>query len=219
MSRIQHTLLFTAAGALIALALLSCGAQAGIGPTAGEVRQPEDSPTVPSFPTTRVAATATLPPPSPTPAPTGTPTITPTPEPLSWTGPLLYPDWGLYTLPDAIPVFDLGSGQAGEIPTADTVNYVRAWSPDGCYVAYNSGNGALRVINVVTLQDRFLAVSELGQVAVVRWSPNGEWIAFKPRMYDSEIYLARSDGSDLRQRRINRNRYWSGQGRTTPCRL
>ncbi len=78
------------------------------------------------------------------------------------------------------------------------------WSPDGQQIVFQAGSGAIReaAIYVINVDGTGLtALTEGGFATTPAWSPDGEWIAFAWDRdgTDSEIYIMRRDGSDLRQ--------------------
>jgi len=77
-----------------------------------------------------------------------------------------------------------------------------AWSPDGGQIAFESGNDDNNQIYVVGTDGSGLTVlTETGSAGSVSWSPDGQWLAFAWDQddTDSEIFIMRRDGSDLRQ--------------------
>ncbi|HYI46011.1 MAG TPA: hypothetical protein VE174_11205, partial [Actinomycetota bacterium] len=77
-----------------------------------------------------------------------------------------------------------------------------ALSPDGTRIAYFDGYGDhshnLRVMNADGTERRLVLdeeVSGAGHMNALRWSPDGEWLAFTT---DDGIYLVRPDGTGFR---------------------
>jgi hypothetical protein len=181
-----------------------------------------------AHPTSTTTPTST---PSPTRSPQPTQVITPTAiavAPMFWTGPLLYDEWALAwarTGPPetGIPVFDLGVDAWQQIPTQEAVHRVLEWSPDGCYAVYLSGEsgpiGHVHLVQVRTGEDRLLTTTQVlsPRGAALRWSPSGEWIAHSNSLATpSEVYLTRTDGSEIRRltntRRREQVQGWTADG-------
>ena len=80
--------------------------------------------------------------------------------------------------------------------THDLMEYSLAWSPDGKFVAYSTGDDKVLTIRasnvrtgktVVLVRSAALALEGIRRVASIRWSGDGKWIVFAGSQYDPGI--------------------------------
>ena len=89
-----------------------------------------------------------------------------------------------------------------------------AWSPDGRRIAYAAGDRGARFIYTVNVDGTGVRqITEIADSTTITdespaWSPDGRWIAFQREhgcvspvycIGDWDIFVARADGTDLRQ--------------------
>ncbi len=90
-----------------------------------------------------------------------------------------------------------GSGVEALQPPTDEGRFPSP-SPDGTRFAYASGSDRLVVKTIATGHADTLATPGFTWVCCIRWSPDGNWIAFVQTYDGSSIGLIRPDGSGLR---------------------
>jgi Tol biopolymer transport system component len=106
-------------------------------------------------------------------------------------------------------LFVIGSEGAGlrEItpPGAVLAFSYASWSPDGEWIVFVNADRGLSLVHPDGTGLREIALDAEASIAggtVATWSPDGEWIAFsasKVGTDNPDIYLTRTDGSEIRQ--------------------
>ena len=100
-------------------------------------------------------------------------------------------------------VMDADGGNKTRITHAG-LNVYPAWSPDGNRIAFASFKGGLPEIYVMDANgnNQQQLTQHMAVTGHPSWSPDGQWIAYESQdeANRSQIYLVRSDGSDLPKR-------------------
>ncbi|MEO8563317.1 MAG: hypothetical protein ABI601_14630 [bacterium] len=114
-------------------------------------------------------------------------------------GQFIYFSGGYY--PDSIDTYRMradGSGSRTRV-TPTRPGSTRYWkaspSPDGTLLAYSEAGFTLHVVNLLSGNDRVIAVA--GDAEAPRFSPSGQWIAFANEFTNS-IDIIRADGTGHR---------------------
>ncbi|MGV8025020.1 MAG: TolB family protein [Anaerolineaceae bacterium] len=94
-----------------------------------------------------------------------------------------------------------GSGLTNLTNTPDTVERYPTWSPDGKEILFTGLGGNHHGTNIMNADGTNIRLVMEIAVGFPKFSPDGEYISFDslPGTPNSEIYIMKSDGSDIRQ--------------------
>jgi TolB protein len=120
-------------------------------------------------------------------------------------------------------IFDLRDGSSHLVYTADSIWEAPNWSPDGRYLLLNSGGAIYKFVlqQDGTAEPRKLSIPaqyDCNNDKAI--SPDGAKLAFSatlPPSEDSQVFLAKTDGSDIKRMAVASPSYfhgWSPNGKT-----